>query len=105
MTLNRKKAKALAADGWKIGTVKELLDLSDEDEAYVEAKVALAMALKELRQKAQLSQTKLAARMESSQARVAKMEKGEASLDLLVRALLAAGASLKDIGRKISTAA
>jgi hypothetical protein len=40
----------------------------------------------------------------SSQSRVAKMETGDAtvSLDLLVRSLLAIGASPKDIGRAIS---
>ena len=31
------KKAALEADGWKIGTVQELLDLSDEDSAAIEA--------------------------------------------------------------------
>ena len=102
-SMNKRKAKALEADGWKIGTVQELLDLSDEDVAYVEVKVTLAMALKERRRKAKLSQTQLAARMQSSQSRVAMMEKGEATLDLLIRGLLAAGASVKEIGQEIAT--
>ena len=100
--MDRRKLKALKADGWKIGTVQELLDLSDEEMAFIEMKVALAKAMKETRAKRKLSQTQLAARMGSSQARVAKMEKGEATLDLLVRGLLAGGASPREIGGRIS---
>lgn len=103
--MRRRKLEALKADGWKIGTVQDFWDLSDEDIAFIEMKVALAKAVKETRAKARVSQTQLAARMRSSQPRVAKLEKGEASLDLLVRALLAMGASPAQIGRRISKAA
>jgi transcriptional regulator with XRE-family HTH domain len=51
------------------------------------------------RQERGLSQTDLAQRPRSSQSRVAKIEASDASvsLDLIVRALLAAGASRKDV--------
>ncbi len=99
--MKKKELEALEADGWQIGTVQELLDLSDSEMAFIEMKVALAKAVKEKRAKGRVSQTQLAARMGSSQPRVAKLEKGEATIDLLVRALLAMGASPTQIGRKI----
>jgi transcriptional regulator with XRE-family HTH domain len=62
--------------------------------------VSLNLALRTQRG---LSQSAMAKLLRSSQSRVAKMEPGDAtvSLDLLVRSLLAIGASPKDIGRAI----
>jgi DNA-binding XRE family transcriptional regulator len=80
-------------NGWVEGSVQEFLGLSDADMKYIEAKRALAASLREQRMKKHLTQTELAARLETSQSRVAMMEKGDpsVSLDLLVRALLALG--------------
>jgi hypothetical protein len=39
-TMTKKTRKKLEAAGWKVGTVSELLNLSKEDEAFVELKVA-----------------------------------------------------------------
>ena len=101
--MRKKELEALEADGWRIGTVQALLDLPPEDALFIEMKVVLAKAVKEKRAKGRVSQTQLAARMGSSQPRVAKLEKGETSIDQLVRALLAMGASPMQIGRKIGT--
>lgn len=51
-----------------------------------------------------VSQVELASRIGSSQSRVAKLEGADAtvSIDLLVRSLLALGASRRDIGRALS---
>jgi predicted transcriptional regulator len=51
-----------------------------------------------------IRQTTLARTMRSSQSRVAKMESGDpsVSLDLLVKSLLALGASNRDLARIIS---
>lgn len=103
--MERKKKEALLAAGWKIGTVQGFLDLSDEETAFVEMKVALSLALKKERQKRKLTQAQLAKMVGSTQPRVAKMERGETTIDMLVRSLLAMGASPKLIGRKIGTAA
>lgn len=98
-----KKAK-LEAAGWKVGTVDQFLDLSPEESEYIELRLRLGDAVKQLRQKAQLTQVQLAERMGSSQSRVAKAEASDdsVSLDLLVRSLLALGASKKDLARYIS---
>jgi len=99
----RKKAR-LAKKGWKTGSVADFLDLTAEEIAYVEMKIALSKELKELRIRKRLTQGELAKAIESSQSRVAKMEAGDptVSIDLLVKSLLALGASKKELGRTIS---
>ena len=74
--------------------------------AVIEIKAALARALRRRRAAAGLSQGRLADRLGSSQSRVSKIEAGdpEVSLDLVVRAHLAAGASRGDVGRVIGQA-
>jgi len=93
------KRKRLRAAGWKAGSVGQFLRLSDAEAALVELKLALVIAVRAARQKRGMSQIDLAQRLRSSQSRVAKIESGDASvsLDLIVRALLAAGATGKDV--------
>lgn len=99
----RKKAR-LARRGWKSGTVQEFLDLSAEESAYIEMKLALSETLKEKRHRRNLTQAEFARAIRSSQSRVAKMEAGDptVSIDLLVKSLLALGVSRKEVGRAIS---
>jgi ribosome-binding protein aMBF1 (putative translation factor) len=102
--MRKAKKERLEKKGWKVGTVQEFLGLSDEEAAYVELRLRLAAALRKRRQQKRLSQTQLAKRINSSQSRVAKMEAGDpsVSLDLLIRSLLALGASSRDLARAIS---
>ena len=97
----------LEARGWRCGSTQEFLGLSVEDSALVELRLLLAKSLRVRRQKRKLSQTDLARMLRSSQSRVAKMESGDpsVSLDLLVRSLLALGASTRDLARAISGSA
>lgn len=98
------KRKRLEAKGWKIGSAREFLDLNDQEHAYIELRLKLADALKRQRISRHLTQEDLARAVSSSQSRVAKMEAGDASvsLDLLVRSLLAMGASNNDLAKIIS---
>ena len=98
------KRKKLGAAGWKVGSAREFLNLSDEEAAFVELKLTLSASLKACRTSQGLSQSDLAKRLRSSQSRVAKMEASDpaVSLDLLVRALFAAGANRKDIAKAIA---
>jgi ribosome-binding protein aMBF1 (putative translation factor) len=102
--MKKSKAKKLAQAGWRAGSVQDFLGLTDEEAALVEMRVALSRRLKERRVDSGLSQLQLAERMGSSQSRIAKMEAGDSSvsLDLLIRSLLALGASTRDIARAIS---
>ena len=102
--MRKAKKERLEKKGWKVGTVQEFLGLSDEEAAYVELRFRLATTLRTQRQKKRLSQSELAKRIGSSQSRVAKMEAGDpsVSLDLLIRSLLALGATSRDLARAIS---
>lgn len=101
------KKKRLASKGWKVGTTKEFLRLTPEEEAFIELRLRLAEALREHRTRRRITQVSLARMLRSSQSRVAKMESGDptVSIDLLIRSLLAMGASRKDIARVIGSKA
>lgn len=92
--------------GWSVGSAQDFLGLLDEEAAFIELKLALSQSLRERRKEQGLSQTELARRMGSSQSRVAKMEASDpaVSLDLLVRGLLATGATRKDVAAAIAPA-
>ena len=100
---NARKAR-LKAKGWRSGSAADFLGLSPEESYFVELKLRLADDLKLRRTKRRISQEQLAALVGSSQSRVAKMERGDASvsIDLLVRSLFAMGAKPKDLGRSIA---
>jgi DNA-binding XRE family transcriptional regulator len=102
--MDKRKQARLAKKGWKTGSVAEFLDLSEEESAYIEMKLALSEKLKENRLRKRLTQKQLAKALNSSQSRVAKMETGDptVSLDLLVKSLLALGISKKELGKTIS---
>ena len=102
--MDKRKKEKLAKKGWKVGSVAEFLDLSAEESAYIEMKLALSKKLKGRRRRKKLTQAELAKAIESSQSRVAKMEAGDptVSIDLLVKSLLALGVSKKELGRTIS---
>ena len=102
--MDKVKKTNLIRKGWKVGTVAEFLDLSAEESAYIEMRLALSEKLKERRVGKNITQAQLAKAIESSQSRVAKMEAGDptVSMDLLVKSLLALGVSKKELGRTIS---
>ncbi len=93
------KKQRLEAKGWRIGSTAEFLDLSAEESAYVELKIALSRILQHRRRSKNLTQLQLAKRLGSSQSRIAKMESGDpsVSIDLLVRSLLVLGVGKKSL--------
>ena len=101
--MDARKKKRLEAAGWRVGSTQEFLGLSSAEAAYIELKIALSDKLKERRQRQRVTQQELARVLGSSQSRVAKMEAGDptVSLDLLMRALFALGATRKDVARAI----
>src|SRR3989475_12389811 len=103
--MRKQKQKRLQAKGWKVGTVKQFLGLSNEESAYIELKIKLAAGLRQRRQQKGLSQLDLAAKLQSSQSRVATMEAGDpsVSLDLLIRSLITLGASDRELSQIIAT--
>ncbi len=85
--------------GWKDGTVAEFLGLTPEESALIEMKLALSRHLRK-RRAASMTQGELAEKISSSQSRIAKAESGHSSvsMELLVRAILATGATPHEIG-------
>jgi len=100
---NEKKAR-LEAHGWKVGSTEEFLGLTSEESAYIELRLKLSDAVREYRRKKRLTQVQLAELLQSSQSRVAKVEAADesVSLDLLIRSLLALGATHQDLAKVIT---
>lgn len=98
--MDARKRRRLAAAGWLAGSTSEFLGLNQVEAALVEVRVALGRFVRAVRTRANLTQTQLADRLQSSQSRMAKLEAGnpDVSLDLLVSAALAAGASSAELG-------
>ncbi|MDZ7765721.1 MAG: helix-turn-helix transcriptional regulator [Melioribacteraceae bacterium] len=83
----------------------DFLGLTKNESAYIELKIKLSKNLRELRSKQNLTQVELAKLLNSSQSRIAKLEKGDpsVSIDLLIKSLIALGETNKDIGKAISS--
>lgn len=104
--MNKTKIAKLKAAGFAVGNAQDFLNLTPEESAYVELRLSLAKTLHTYRVKLHLTQAALAKRVHSSQSRVAKMEAGDSSVsvDLMIRSIMALGATPKDIGRAMMRA-
>lgn len=102
--MDQSKRERLESKGWKVGTVSDFLELTSEEAMLVEIRLALSRSLKERRQEL-MTQSDLASKISSSQPRIANAENGDTSvsIDLLLRAILATGATPQDIGRIIAS--
>ena len=90
-------------NGWVEGSVKDFLDLSVADLEYIELRRTLSRLLKNRRRKLHLTQVEVAARLQTSQSRVAKMEKADptVSADLLLQSLFRLGLKRKEVAEAI----
>jgi len=102
--MDKAKREALEANGWKVGAVADFLELTPEETALIEIKLALSRVLRQ-RRRERMTQAELAEKIQSSQLRIAKAEGGDSSvsIELLVRAILATGATPDDIGQAITS--
>ena len=84
-------------------SVGAYLDLTPEDEAFVEMKLALTKLFREHRARLHLTQEQAAQLVGTGQARIAKIEAGHKSVgfDLIMRGLLKIGAPPREIGQAI----
>jgi len=105
--MKESKRTKLEAAGWRVGSADEFLGLSAAESELVELRLSLSYALRARREKLRLSQRALADRIASSQSRVAKMEAAdpEVTIDLLLRGLLATGATRRDLAKAIDAKA
>lgn len=105
--MDEARRKKLEANGFKVATVAEFLGLTPEESALIEMRVALSAQIRKKRTAAKMTQVELGERVKVRQPRVAQIERADksVSLDLLMRAALAAGATQKDIAKAISDSA
>ena len=103
--MRKAKRERLEKKGWKVGSADEFLELTPEESRYIDLKVRLSDSLRRRRKRRRLSQMQFAKLIKSSQSRVAKMEAGDpsVSIDLLIRSLLALGASNRELAKAISS--
>jgi predicted XRE-type DNA-binding protein len=102
MRLDAKTRERIEKMGGRVTTVEEWLELSPEEVAILDMKIQLGEELKALRRSKKLSQEKAAEILNTSQGRVSKMERGQASLDQLAWSLLVMGKSRKGLARAMS---
>lgn len=90
-------------NGWVEGSVQDFLELSEAEASYVETRIALGRRLREERARKHLTQTELATALQTSQSRIAKMEKADpsVSLDLVIQALFKLGLSRRQLATAI----
>ena len=104
--MRKDRKDRLEKAGWRVGSARDFLDLSEAESAVIEVRVMLARTLRDLRVRRHMSQAALAKELGSSQSRVAKMEAGDpsVSLDLLFRSLFALGTTTAQVGKAIAGA-
>lgn len=101
--MNISKKARLRRDGWIIGDAAEFLELTPQEAQFIELKLALAAGVRQRREELGITQAALAEQLGSSQSRIAKMEAADRSVtvDLIVRSLLAIGATPGEIAKLI----
>lgn len=88
--------------GWVEGGIDELLGLEPWEVELIELRLSLADAVRARRVRQGLSQRELAERVGSTQPRVARLEQADASLDAILRAAFALGASRGEVARLVA---
>jgi len=103
--MKQSKQRKLGKAGWKVGSAAEFLNLSQAESELIEMRIALGRTLRVLRTRRGLTQAQAAAHLSSSQSRLAKMESADPSvtIDLLIRSLVALGATRKQVAKAIGT--
>jgi len=104
--MNTLKKARLQRAGWAVGNAAEFLNLNAQKAQFVELKLALAGGVRQLREHRGMTQAALAEQLGSSESRVTKMEVADrsVSIDLMMRSLLAIGATPGEIAKLIKDA-
>jgi DNA-binding XRE family transcriptional regulator len=99
--MDKKKRKQLEDKGFQVGSAADFLELTSEEEAYIDIRLDISNLVKAQRTKREWTQEQLARAIGSSQSRIAKLEGGDPgiSMDLMIKALLRLGTSKKQIGK------
>jgi DNA-binding XRE family transcriptional regulator len=84
---------------WVEGSVQDFLELSDAEMELIETRLVASRMLKAARRQQKLTQQALAAKLHTSQSRMAKIEAGDpsVSLDLILKSLFFLGVDRKKL--------
>ena len=95
--MNKTKRQALEAAGLTVGDAGNLLGLSPEERLMADLRAKMSTKIRQLRSDLNLTQRQLAARLKSSQSRVAKVEAAadDVSIDLMMSSYFALGGRIK----------
>ncbi|MFP4438689.1 MAG: transcriptional regulator [Chloroflexaceae bacterium] len=93
----------LEAQGWRVGSVAEFLDLTPEEALLVEMRLALSDLLRSRREQ-RMTQVELADRLAVSPEQIVTAEAGDGTVEIewLLRAILTVGATPEEIGAAIA---
>jgi DNA-binding XRE family transcriptional regulator len=107
MALSEERRAELARKGAVEVNVQEWLGLSDVEAQVIELRVRLAKEVRRHREANGLTQVALAKRVGTKQPRLVKIEYGDpgVSMDRLVSAFLATGATLSDLANLVAEVA
>jgi len=99
--MDKKIRKQLEDKGFRVGSAADFLELTPEEEAYIDIRLDFSSLVKSQRAKRGWTQEQLARAIGSSQSRIAKLEGGDPgiSLDLMIKSLLRLGTSKEQIGK------
>ncbi|MHB1556852.1 MAG: helix-turn-helix transcriptional regulator [Isosphaeraceae bacterium] len=97
--MNSEKRRALEEAGFVFEDAEDFLELTAEERQLVELRVTVSRAVRDRRVSQKLTQQEVAARIHSSQSRVAKLESGssDVSLDLMFKGFFALGGTMQDL--------
>lgn len=95
--MDQQKREQLEANGWQIGTAANFLNLTDEDLLLIEIKLALVHRLEERQQ--EMSAYPIGHSIQPSEI---SQPEAPASIDQLIRDMIASGASPQEIGHLIA---
>ena len=104
--MNTLKRARLQRHGWAVGDTAEFLNLNAQETQFLEVKLALAAGVRQLREQNGRTQAALAEQLGSRQSRIARTEAADRSVtvDLMMRSLLAIGATPGEIAKVIKRA-
>ncbi|HKV38380.1 MAG TPA: helix-turn-helix transcriptional regulator [Blastocatellia bacterium] len=102
--MDKARKERLEKAGYQVGSAADFLGLTPAEAALVEVRVALTVHLKKIRKQRGVTQQAIARAIGSSQSRVAKIEAGDpsVSLDLIIKASYAAGATTKELAKAMA---
>ena len=99
--MDKKRKQQLEEKVFRVGSAADFLELTPEEEAYIDIRLDISNMVQSQRGKRGWTQDQLARAIGSSQSRIAKLEGGDPgiSMDLMIKALLRLGTSKKQIGK------